>query len=370
MPADEFAALTAALRESLRGFLSARSPLSAIREHVETPIAFDRAFWTLCATEMQLLGIGVPEELGGSGADRGHLVTVFSELGKSLACGPFLSTALATTVLTCVDDEKAKRDSLPDIVAGKTVATFAATMPQDAAKRSCLRAEPSASTWSVTGTVRFVTDAAAADLIVVAAETPTGPGIYLVEAAAAGVEVIPVTTLDLTRPLAHVRFRAAPARPVKARFPQAAVDLASDTAALLLAADAVGGTERVVEMSVDYAKTRTQFGRPIGSFQAVKHKCADLLLELELARSLLEVARHAYGEQEHRSVLASAAKAFCTDTYVGAAKDCIQIHGGIGFTWEHPAHVYLKRAKSSQLLMGSPRWHRDRVAELMNLPAA
>jgi alkylation response protein AidB-like acyl-CoA dehydrogenase len=221
------------------------------------------------------------------------------------------------------------------------------------------------------GAKRHVPDGHIADLILVGARTPAGVGLFAVDGAAAGLTRVPVPTLDQTRKQAHLEFTGTPARLIGDEadgWP--VIRRVLDTAAILLATEQAGGALRVVEMAADYAGMRVQFGRPIGPFQAIKHLCADMLTEVEAARSAAYYGLWALADDsEDLALAASVAKAFCSAAYSKVAGDAIQVHGGIGFTWEHPAHLYFKRAKSSEVMFGTPGYHRDLLAALLGLGA-
>jgi alkylation response protein AidB-like acyl-CoA dehydrogenase len=215
----------------------------------------------------------------------------------------------------------------------------------------------------------FVLDGHVANLLVVAARTPAGLGLFAVEGDAPGLTRTPLATMDQTRKQARLELAGTPGRLIGADGgASAGLSRTLDLAAVALAAEQVGGAQRCLDMSVEYAKERVQFGRPIGSFQAIKHKCADMLLEVESAKSAAYYAGWAAAESsDELPVVASLAKAYCSDAYFHAAAENIQIHGGIGFTWEHDAHLYFKRAKSSELLLGDPTYHRELLAQRIGL---
>ncbi|BBX24460.1 acyl-CoA dehydrogenase [Mycolicibacter terrae] len=313
---------------------------------------------------MGLLGLLVPEQYGGAGAGPVELGVVAEELGRALFAGPYLSTAvLAVNLLAVLDDPTQSETVLPAIAAGRSrvavaFAEGASTRPP-AAPVTSARGDGTA---LVTGEKRFVLDADSADLLYVLATTDTGPGVFAVDPAGPGVTVEPSTTVDQSRRLCAVRFADAPATAVGT--PGSGVEaltVALDHSAVALLGEQAGAARRAMEMARDYAKTRYQFGRAIGSFQAVKHMCADMLLEAE---SAVSAARHvaaaaADGSPGWLADLALA-QAYCSDAFVFVGATNIQVHGGIGFTWEHPAHRYLRRARGDAQLFGSPSWHRER----------
>jgi alkylation response protein AidB-like acyl-CoA dehydrogenase len=292
---------------------------------------------------------------------------VFEEMGAALYCGPFFATVgLAATALLESGDA-ASAGYLPSIAAGTTTATLAWAGPHPADSR--LSATRDAAGWTVSGTATVVVDGATADLVLAAARTGNGVSLFAIDGAAAGLRRVPLTAMDQTRKLTTVTFDQVSARLVGTEGGAAqALRATFDRATLYLAAEQLGAAGRVLATAVGYAKTRVQFGRPIGSFQAIKHRCADMLVELESARSVvyhgLWTAVH---EPDGLPVSAALAGAVASDAFQDLAAQNIQLHGGIGFTWEHSAHLYLKRAKSSQLLLAPPVRHRARLAELLDV---
>jgi alkylation response protein AidB-like acyl-CoA dehydrogenase len=361
------------LRRAVRRFLDDKSPESEVRRLMETEHGYDPAVWKQMAEQLGLLGLAVPEAYGGSGYGYVELIVVLEEMGRALLCAPYFSTvALASNLLLATGDEAAERDYLPGIAAGTTIGAVAIA---EASGRwdepgVTLPASLGADGWTLTGEKLYVIDGHTADLVLVAARTPAGVSVFAVDKGAPGLEATPLMTMDQTRKQARLSFSATPARLVGTDgggWP--ALSAMLDRAAVALAAEQVGGAQRVLEMAVGYAKARVQFGRPIGSFQAIKHKCADMLLEVESARSAAYYAGWAAAaeDDEELPMAASLAKSYCSEAYFHAAADNIQIHGGIGFTWEHPAHLYFKRAKSSELLLGTPQYHRELLAQRIGI---
>jgi alkylation response protein AidB-like acyl-CoA dehydrogenase len=274
---------------------------------------------------------------------------------------------MAANLLQLSDDAQAKTDLLPGIAEGETIATVALAEADGRWEATGLqtRATGSGDSWTIDGTKSFVLDGHTASLLLVVAEAPGGPSVFAVEGSASGLTRKALTTLDMTRKLAEVQFSGTPARLVGAEGDAATlVPRLMQIAVVLLATEQVGGAQRCLERTVEYVNLRYQFGRPVGSFQAVKHRCADMLLEVESARSAAYYALWALAENaDDAAISVDLAKAFCSEAYWLAASDSIQLHGGIAFTWEHDAHLYYRRAKSSGLLFGSPNEHWDAVAE-------
>ena len=360
------------LRRIVRQFLETKSSEAAVREQMETEAGYDTAVWSQMADQMGLQGLIVPEEFGGSGYSYVELIVVLEEMGRSLLCAPYFSTVvLAANTLIHSGDDGAKADLLPGIASGETVATLAFTELNGRWDEAGIEMTATAAGdgWTLDGTKMFVLDGHTADLVLVAARTGAGVSLFAVEGGAAGLTRTPLATMDQTRKQAKLEFAGTPARLIGTDGGGWAVlERVLDLAAVALAAEQVGGAQMCLDMSVEYAKVRVQFGRPIGSFQAIKHKCADMLLEVESAKSAAYYAGWCAAElNDELPSVASLAKAYCSDAYFHAAAENIQIHGGIGFTWEHPAHLYFKRAKSSELLFGDPTYHRELLAQRIGL---
>lgn len=361
-----------ALRETVRSFLENKSSEEAVREQMETEGGYDQAVWSQMGEQMGLQGLAIPEEFGGSGYSFVELGIVLEEMGRALLCAPFFSTAVlaAQTLIHCGDDE-AKKAHLPGIASGETVATVAYVEPSGKWDESGIEMEASGSGSDITltGTKSFVLDGHTADLIIVAAKSGSGVSLYAVEGDASGLTRTPLSTMDQTRKQAKLEFDGTPATLIGTDGEGwNTLSQVLDLVAVGLAAEQVGGAQYVLDMAVQYAKDRVQFGRPIGSFQAIKHKCADMLLEVESAKSAAYYGMWCAAEMnDELASTASLAKAYCSEAYFHAAAENIQIHGGIGFTWEHPAHLYFKRAKSSELMFGDPTYHREQLAQRIGI---
>lgn len=360
------------LRRTVRSFLESKSSEAAVREQMETERGFDPDVWKQMAEQMGLQGLHIPEEHGGSGFGYIELCIVLEEMGRALLCAPFFSSVvLAANALLHSGDEEAKQRHLPGIASGETIAALACTEPSGRWDEAgiTLEATPSGDGFTLTGTKHFVIDGHVADLILVAARTAAGVSLFAVDGDATGLTRTPLATMDQTRKQAKLELDGTPATLVGAEGDGWEVlSRVFDLAAIGLAAEQVGGAQRALEMAVEYAKNRVQFGRPIGSFQAIKHKCADMLLEVESARSAASYGAWCASElSEELPAVASMAKAYCSEAYFHTAAENIQIHGGIGFTWEHPAHLYFKRAKSSELIFGDPTYHREQLAQRLGV---
>ncbi len=356
----------------VRRFVEANSSEAAVRQQMETERGFDPAVWSEMAEKLGLLGLIIPEELGGQGFGYVELGIVLEEMGRSLLCAPYFSTVvLAANTLLHSGDEDAKTALLPGIASGKTIATLAFAEQSGRWDPSGIEvtARNDGAAWKIQGTKLYVLDGHSADVVLVAARTRAGVSLFSVAGDAAGLTRTPLVTLDLTRKQARLDFDGAEATLVGSDGAGWSVlSTVLDLAAVALAAEQVGGAQRCLDMSVAYAKQRVQFGRPIGSFQAIKHKCADMLLEVESARSAAYYAGWCASERsDELPSVAALAKAYCSDAYFHAASENIQIHGGIGFTWEHPAHLYFRRAKSSDLLFGDSSYQRELLAQRIGI---
>jgi alkylation response protein AidB-like acyl-CoA dehydrogenase len=359
------------LRNIVRSFLQDKSPETEVRRLMETEDGYDPAVWKQMAEQLGLQSLIVPEEHGGQGFTNVELGIVLEEMGKALLCAPFFSTVvLGANALIHSGNEAAQAKYLPGIADGSVIAT--AAIAEASGKWTpegiSMEAERSGDGYTLTGEKMFVTDGATANLMVVAARADGGIHLFTVEGDASGLTRESLSTMDQTRKQARLTFDATPAEHLADTNDFALLSTLLDLAAVGLAAEQVGGAQFVLDMAVQYAKDRVQFGRPIGSFQAIKHKCADMLLEVESAKSASYYASWCAAEMnDELPSVASLAKAYCSEAYFHCAAENIQIHGGIGFTWEHPAHLYFKRAKSSELLFGDPAFHREQLAQRIGL---
>ncbi|MCV7054840.1 acyl-CoA dehydrogenase family protein [Mycolicibacterium gilvum] len=339
---------------------------------------FDTALWDVLCNQVGVAAIALPEHLGGAGYGASALGVVAHELGRALAPVPFLgSTVLATGLLLDLADRYPDAEKrLAQLIEGRRTAAAALTGDGGLWRRSAvtLRARRRGDDWSVDGTVRHVLGGTAADdLVVVAAADDGEPAVFLLDPKIDSVDVEAERVLDGTRPMATITLTGAAAMRLSGDGPvDDLVQRNVDVALAVLSAEQVGACERVLELATAYARTREQFGRPIGSFQAIKHKCADMLVDLEWARSASHAALQAFdsedaaiaGEAQWR---ASMAKAVCSESLRNAVRANVQIHGGIGFTWEDSAHLYFRRARTDEVIFGAPAQHWDRLANLTKL---
>ena len=354
------------LREGARRFLAEKCSLARVREIVETDSGYDAELWrALC--EQGWTAMAIPEEYGGAGFTYSETAILIHEMGRVLAPVPFLSSVLAAEAVLAGGTDEQKAEWLPALASGDVIGTLAVAEPSgDWSEASvAAMATPEGDGYSITGTKSFVTAGHVADVLIVAARIDDSVGLFVVAADQASSTKL--VTLDTTRTQATVELVDASA----VRLGNSGWDVVErvfQVAAIALAAEQVGGLERTLEMAVEYAKERKQFGRAIGSFQAVKHLCADMLVSLESARSAAGYAVWALATNSDEVAMAAPlAKSYCSEAYFKATGDNIQIHGGIGFTWEHDAHLYFKRAKSTELLFGSPAQQRRELADQIGL---
>jgi alkylation response protein AidB-like acyl-CoA dehydrogenase len=365
------------LRRSARDFLAKECPPKVVRKLMEGEDAYDPALWKK-VSDLGWTALGVPEQYGGVGTFL-DLVVVLEEAGRALLPGPFFATmGLAVPALIESGTEAQKKEALSAIAAGDARATLAVTEPAGRwdAPGITLSATQAGGGWRLDGVKLFVPDAQHADYTVVAARTrgegEDGISLFLIKGRPKGMTVTPLKTLDMTRRWAEIRFDGVELRAdalmgsAHTAWPQ--LKRAMEWATAALCAEMVGGAQKVLETSTDYAKTRQQFGKPIGIYQAVSHKLADMLVLSESSRSATYYAAWAVeADAPDRSMAASMAKAYVSDAYRKIAGDGIQVHGGIGFTWEHDMHLYFKRAKSSEVTLGDATYHRELVAQGLDL---
>jgi alkylation response protein AidB-like acyl-CoA dehydrogenase len=356
------------LRRYARQWLGERMPLARVRELMATPEGFDRADWSAVA-ELGWQAMAIPEEYGGAGFGLLEVAVLLEEQGRGMFCGPFLSTVVgAANAILLAGSEEQKSEHLGGVASGEIVVALAVT--EDGGRHDAEHMKTSAVAsedgWIIDGVKRHVLDGHTADVLIVAAQTADGVGMFIVDANAEGVTRTPLPTMDETRKQADISLSNV-AVTDDARLPHgdaSTIRRVNEILAVALALEQVGGAQATLDMAVQYAKDRQQFGKPIGSFQAVKHMCADMLVSVESARAAAYYAAWTVAEDnDEAATVVPLAKAYCSDAFVECAGANIQVHGGIGFTWEHGAHLYFKRAKSSQLMLGAPAEHRRQLAE-------
>jgi len=358
------------LRASVRRLLADRCPPEVVVRAYDTDSPDFSGVWTALAAELGLAGLLVPESLGGAGASAREAAVVMEELGRAVAPVPFLSSAVLATVALLHAGET---QTLGELAGGELTGALAvslSTAPE--AFEAGVRVGES----GLDGRVTSVAGATEADVLVVPVNGADGLELHTIERSAAGVTVTPVLSLDMTRPLADVEFSGAASTRVDGRVADsgsadAAVREALLCGAALLASEQLGVAQWCFDTTLAYVKERKQFGRAVGSFQALKHRLADVWLEVSSAAAAARYAADTYARGDaDAQVAATLAQAYCSGVAVHAAEECIQLHGGVGMTWEYPAHLYLKRAKSDQLVFGTAYQHRARLAELVDLPVS
>jgi len=351
-------------RSALQRFLKDKSPTTEVRRLMATSEGYDPQVWRQLSDELALPGIHIPEQYGGAGFGMVELCIVAEELGRALLCAPYFSTTvLAANAIMNAGTEAQKASLLPDIASGARLATLAITEPNGNWDPSSIE---TVARFRIDGAKSYVVDGHIADLLIVAARVPSssgrdGLGLFTVDAKDAGVERHLLESMDPTRKIARIDFRGAHATLLgELDDGGKRIQRTMDQAAIALANEMMGGAQALLDSAVSYAKLRVQFGRTIGSFQAIKHKLADMLLDVELAKSAAYYAAQAAAvEDPEWPALASLAKAAASETYLHTAIETIQIHGGIGFTWDNDTHLWFKRAKSSEIFLGQPSYHRE-----------
>ena len=348
-----------ALAESVRKFVADRSPLTSLRQLIASGQPYDPDVWKQMTAQLGLAGLAVPEEYGGAGAGDSALSVALTELGAGLVASPLLGTALAAQALLRLDDDAAKQEFLPQIAAGEIIATLALT----SGFGSHVTASGSAGDVTLTGTVSPVLNGAEADVLLVPSENV----VFLVAGDAAGLTRTRLTAVDHSRSLARITLDGTPARALTGDG-AAALAAAQDLGNLALASESAGAMRACIEMTSSYAKIRVAFGQPIGAFQAVKHRLADMAKSWELGSAALRDAARAGDEEPDRfGVAASVARVLLADAYGEASVDTVYLHGGIGFTWEHDAHLYYKNGLSNKVLLGAPGEQLDRLADALGI---
>jgi alkylation response protein AidB-like acyl-CoA dehydrogenase len=354
-----------ALRDSVRRLFADRCTPEAVVSLYDTAPQDFSGLWRALAADLGMAGLLVPEELGGAGATAREAAVVMEEIGRAVAPVPYLSSAvLATVALLHAGDT----DTVKQLAAGSLTAALAVPLPSapDGAVIGLI-----AGGNGVSGRVTSVAGAVEADVLVVPVAGSDGLELHTVARDDAGVEVSPILSLDMTRPLANLEFSGAASSRVGSAVADAAIAAALQTGAALLASEQLGIAQWCFETTLAYAKERKQFGRAIGSYQAIKHRLADLWIEVNSASAAARYAADTCARgDEDAAIAAAVAQAYCSGAAVHAAEECVQLHGGLGMTWEYPAHLYLKRAKSDQLAFGTAYRHRSRLAELVDLPTS
>jgi alkylation response protein AidB-like acyl-CoA dehydrogenase len=350
---DDTSDFHADFRSSVERYAAEHGDSRRRRAVFDDPLGYEPRAWSVLSGQLGLTGLVVPEADGGAGTGWVEAAIATEELGAALVPVPWLSTLIATGALLGTGDAGAPLRKA--VAAGERLVTLA---------QGDVAAEREREGWALSGTAPYVLDGAAADVLLVVAATDAGTGLFVVDAGAGGLTRTPLVTLDLLRRQARVELARVPATALHEPGDAGWLERATALATLAVAAEQLGGIRQCLAMSVQHAKDRIAFGRPIGSFQAVKHKCADMLVHLETTRVAVGNAARAAdtGTDAELSLAASVAKSVASDGYVTASADLIQIHGGLGFTWEHDAHLYFRRARADEVLYGDGIHHRARIA--------
>ncbi len=355
----------------VRRFLAETSPTTAVRALMETGDGFDPTVWKRLSSELALTGLAVPEVFGGGGFGMVELCIAMEEMGRALLCAPFFSSAvLASKTVELVAHPEQRSQLLPLLASGEQRAALAVTEAGGAQDLAAVRltARRSGDAFLLSGDKKFVLDGCSAHLLLVVAREPGSEGVeglslFAVSADAPGLTRRPLQTLDPTRKQAELSFSETPATLLGTPGEAGpGLQRALDLSAIALANEMMGGAQRLLEDTIAFTKLRIQFGRPIASFQAIKHRATEMLLTVELAKSgAYYAAAAADGDDPELPALASLAKAAASEAYLQTAIEAIQLHGGVGFTWDQDTHLWFKRAKSSEVLLGDPAWHRERM---------
>jgi alkylation response protein AidB-like acyl-CoA dehydrogenase len=360
------------IRSTARQFLEQRLGMEKVRELMMSDEGFDPVIWKEMA-DLGWTGLAIAEENGGSGLSPVEMGVLLEEMGRLVTPGPFFASAVvATTTIQELATPAQEADLLPGLASGETIATLAIFEEARnwSAHSPATTAIHGGEGWVLEGAKRAVVGGSEADLFLVTAATEDGVAVFVVDAQSDGVQIAEERVLDPTRRQARVDLDSVTVDD-SSRLGEG--DAASGLGRVLsvtttaLAAEQVGGAQRCMEMSVEYAKSRYQFGRPIGSYQAIKHRCANMLMKVEHARSSAHYAARVTDDPDELAIAAPLAGSVASEAYVWVAGENIQVHGGIGFTWEHDAHIYLKRAKASSLLFGDPRHHRDLMGRALGI---
>lgn len=362
------------LRKTVAQLLAKRADAAALRKTLESGEAFDRGLWDVLCQQVGVAALAIPEEFGGFGATLVEQHLVLEELGAALTPSPmFGSAVLAAQAILATGNTEACERLLPGIAEGSSIAALCWVGPEGhwrSDEVACIAAGRDADGYTVSGAAHYVLDGAHADVLIVAASVDGAIALFEVDPAAAGVARRQLPTMDLTRPMSLVEFDSVPAVRLTVDDATAALETVRTIAIVALSAEQVGAAERCLQMTVDYSKDRVQFGRAIGSFQALKHRMADLYFLVETARSASYAAVYSLSEGLPSAAAdAAVAKAYCSEALLAVTGDSIQLHGGIAITWEHDAHLFFKRAHGSAQLLGQPEEFVKEMETLAGLPA-
>ena len=352
-----------AFRDNVRRFAEEKSTSEDVRRLMETEEGYDKSTWDILSTELAVTGLIIPEEFGGSGFGATELGIVMEQFGRSLICVPFFSSSvMAASALILNGSENDKNKWLPAIAAGGAKGTLCVSERSGSWDESAIQttASKNGDQYLLNGEKHFVLDAHVSDFLIVASRLDNRTALFTLDPKDDRVQIKLEQGIDQTRKICTVTMKGAPAQILGPDKP-AALEEIFDRSIVALSHEMIGGAQQLLDSAIEYTKLRVQFGRSISSFQAIKHRLADLLLEVELAKSACYHAAYEIDKQQNSSEAASHAKAQASEAYLNSAIQCIQLHGGVGFTWENDTHLWFKRAKSSEVFLGSPHEHRERM---------
>ena len=352
-----------AFRDSVKRFAEEKSTSEDVRRLMETEEGYDESTWDILSTELAVTGLIIPEEFGGSGFGATELGIVMEQFGRSLICVPFFSSSvMAASALILNGSENDKNKWLPAIAAGGAKGTLCVSERSGSWDESAIQttASKNGDQYLLNGEKHFVLDAHVSDFLIVASRLDNRTALFTLDPRDERVQIKLEQGMDQTRKICTVTMKDAPAQVLGADKP-AALEEIFNRSIVALSHEMIGGAQKLLDSAIEYTKLRVQFGRSISSFQAIKHRLADLLLEVELAKSACYHAAYEIDKQQNSSEAASHAKAQASEAYLNSAIQCIQLHGGVGFTWENDTHLWFKRAKSSEVFLGSPHEHRERM---------
>ena len=352
-----------AFRDSVRRFVDEKSPASEVRRLMTTEKGHDESVWNTLSQELALTGLIIPEEFGGAGFGATELGIVMEQFGRSLICTPYFSSSvMAASALLINSNKETMNALLPSIADGTKKMTLCVSEQSGLWDKQKIETKviKNSNEYLISGRKRFVVDAHTSDFLIVAGQSKEGLSLFVVDPSDDQVTVQLEQGMDETRKICTVEFNSAPAQPIGTGG-KADLERVLDFSCVALAHEMIGGAQKMLDSAIQYTKLRVQFGRSISSFQAIKHRLADLLLEVELAKSACYHAAYEIDHKQNCSEAASHAKAQASEAYLNTAIQCIQLHGGVGFTWENDTHLWFKRAKSSEVFLGSPHEHRERM---------
>ena len=352
-----------AFRDNVKRFAEEKSTSEDVRRLMETEEGYDESTWDILSTELAVTGLIIPEEFGGSGFGATELGIVMEQLGRTLICVPFFSSSvMAASALILNGSENDKNKWLPAIAAGAAKGTLCVSERSGSWDESAIQttASKNGDQYLLNGEKHFVLDAHVSDFLIVASRLDNRTALFTLDPKDDRVQIKLEQGIDQTRKICTVTMKGAPAQILGPDKP-AALEEIFDRSIVALSHEMIGGAQQLLDSAIEYTKLRVQFGRSISSFQAIKHRLADLLLEVELAKSACYRAAYEIDKQQNSSEAASHAKAQASEAYLNSAIQCIQLHGGVGFTWENDTHLWFKRAKSSEVFLGSPHEHRERM---------